>query len=109
MDKNTKLIAKLVAIIIIVAIILFLIFRYVPFGERAKFIGTWVSEDGYWVYTFYPDGTCLLDGRQGTWKIEDGKLIIELDNGRITSINEYSFSDDGKKLILSNGLVLIKQ
>ena len=107
METKTK--TKVAIIIIaIVAITLFLAFRYVPLGERAKFVGTWKSDNGYFEYTYFSDGACLINGEQGTWWIDDGKITVELEDGRITNTNEYFFSNNDRTLTIA-GVTFTKQ
>lgn len=70
--------------------------------EEQRFIGTWFAggpiND---VVAFYPDGTCchFLD-MSGVWKIEDGKLIIIVNDGEY--IYNYEFSAEDQSLTLSS-------
>lgn len=82
-------------------------------GERSKFLGTWISEDGYFIYTFYSDGTGKITGyydenKSATWEIKDGKLTIISDDGHNVNINDYYFSNDDKMLTIA-GKNFIKQ
>ena len=59
------------------------------------------------IIMFYPDGTWVSMGSDGTWTIEDEKLIITTENpeGKIEYIYDYSFSEDDRlTLTRSNGL-----
>jgi len=82
-------------------------------GERSKFFGTWISEDGYFIYTFYSDGTGKFTGyydenKSAIWEIGDGKLTIISDDGHNININAYYFSNDDKMLTIA-GKNFIKQ
>ena len=96
--------------IIIIILIAFLVIRYVPFGERAKFVGTWYQQENSCGYamTFYSDGTCSDKGWPGTWELKDGKLIIKAQDGHSTYGWYYSFSDNGRTLNLSGRGTWIK-
>ena len=81
--------------------------------DTIKFIGTWISEDGYFIYTFYSDGTGKITGyydenKSATWEIEDEKLTIISDDGHSININAYYFSNDDKMLTIA-GKNFIKQ
>ena len=106
MGKKNKMIIGVVVIIIVS--ILFLIFRYVPFGERAKFVGTWYQPGKTWAMTFNSDGSCSDKGWPGTWEIRDRELIITTMDGASTARWSYSFSDNGRELILSGRGTWIK-
>ena len=59
------------------------------------------------IIMFYPDGTWASMGSDGTWTVEDDKLIITTYNpeGKIDYIYNYSFSKDNKlTLTRSNGI-----
>lgn len=100
MEKKIKTMSA-IASIAVVAVAIFLVFRYVPFGERAKFIGTWYQPEFYSrAITFNSDGTCSDMGWPGKWKLENGELIIKTKDGTDTSRWHYLFSDSGKKLHL---------
>jgi len=85
-------------------------------------IGTWVGiynpEDEY--YKFYSDKTFtfysgygLGTSGGGTWKIVDDKLNLTVINGgeSVIDIYDYSFSNNGKELTLSNekGSIYLKK
>lgn len=82
-------------------------------NDTSRFIGTWISEDGYFIYTFYSDGTGKITGyydenKSATWEIKDGKLTIISDDGHNININAYYFSNDDKMLTIA-GKNFIKQ
>lgn len=113
MVKNTKLILVLVATVVVI-ILLFLTIKYIPFGERAKFIGTWKTEDGVFVYKFFADGTGIFKGafsenlseeKKGNWEIKNGELLVKVGVTTVTYV--YSFSKDNTVLKL-DGLTLYK-
>jgi len=106
MKRHTVL---LIGIIVVIVIVVFLIARYVPFGERAKFVGTWYQPEFYGrAMTFYSDGSCSDFGWPGTWEIRDGKLIITAMDGTSIARWNYSFSDNGRELTLSGRGTWIK-
>ena len=101
MNRKNQTILTLIVIIVLITTIFFVL-DFIP-SEEDKFIGTWKSEDGNLVYTFYDNGTGLfefIDSRYGTWKVEDGKLITKIDIS--TYKNNYAFLDDGKVLRIDN-------
>ena len=85
--------------------------------EEDKFEGTWKSDVGL-TYVFKSDGDLILGGIAGNWELKDDKLVLktpdEIEHITIRLIYKYSFSDNDKKLTLtetSTGLktVLTKQ
>jgi hypothetical protein len=103
MDTKQKKIIYIIFVLIIVISVLFVIYRYVPFGERSRFVGTWYQPDegSLWAMTFNSDGTCSDLGWPGTWEIKGGELIVKTLNGQATSRWTYSFSDEDRSLDLS--------
>ena len=69
--------------------------------ELNRFVGRWESS-GIASYTFFSDRTCHspLMGGIGTYKIDDGKLIVGWGLGQY--IYDYQFSFNDRKLILYN-------
>ena len=101
MKRHTVL---LIGIIVVIVIVVFLIARYVPFGERAKFVGTWYQPEDRFPFvamTFYRDRSCSDFGWPGTWEIKDGELIITAMDGTSIARWSYSFSDNGRELTFS--------
>jgi len=80
-----------------------LVFLIVGFSgcvsEESKFVGKWENNLGFVIYTFYGDGKYKGTVTEGTFKIENGKLICISDDGYTVSYN-YNISDDGKTLML---------
>ena len=69
-----------------------------------KLFGVWETRGTYsTILMFFPDGTWLSENSDGTWGIEDSKLVITKgeETGVVTTY-EYSFSDDGTMLTLKN-------
>jgi len=90
--------------------------------EESKFVGTWRTQPILGVssgFAFSNDGAITIDGStepSGTWKLEDGLLIINLQNSYgtvdITGSFNYEFSKDGKTLTLEGtytDFILTKQ
>ena len=99
--KKQKTIILAILFVVIIVSGLF-IFAQVQ-SDKSKFIGTWESEDGNFIYTFYANGTGefrFIENRFGTWEIHDGKLIIK--SGVITTINDYIFYNDDRTLRIDN-------
>ena len=61
-----------------------------------RLVGIWESKETYMKnIMFFPDGTWVAERSDGTWNIEDGKLvIIKGVNTGIVYTYDYSFSDD---------------
>ena len=77
--------------------------------EKSRFIGSWemkILSENVTMYTFNSDGTCEMFSihGNGTYKIKDGKLFINVIEAKYFSedelIYEYHFYNDGDKLIL---------
>ena len=90
--------------------------------EESKFVGTWRTQPILGIssgFVFSNDGTITIDGYTepaGTWKLEDGLLVINLQNSHdtvdLTGSFNYEFSKDDKTLTLEGtytDLVLTKQ
>ncbi len=118
MNKTQKKITILIVTAVIVISILFLFFKYIPIGERAKFIGTWKSDDNFFVVTFNPDGTGIFYGflaphnGSGTWQIDNGNITLTTWYGQQNLMDQsrypYSFSNNFNTLQIA-GENLIKQ
>jgi len=67
--------------------------------DMAKFVGTWRygSESNLLKYTFFSNGTYSHGSTNGTYEIEDGKLVLY---GFTTLRYEYLFSDDGNTVTI---------
>ena len=80
-----------------------LVFLIVGFSgcvsKESKFVGKWENNLGFVIYTFYGDGKYKGTVTEGTFEIENGKLICISDDGYTVSYN-YNISDDGKTLML---------
>ncbi len=68
-------------------------------SDNDKFVGKWENSIGFVLYTFYDNGKYEGTVTEGTYKIENGKLICESDGGHTVSYH-YTFSDDNNILIL---------
>jgi hypothetical protein len=80
--------------------------------DEEKIIGTWINSDifeGYQrniSYSFFSNKTCLFSisyrddfySTNGTWKIEDKKLIIIIEGQEVSG--DYTFLDNDKKLAM---------
>ena len=60
--------------------------------EEKRFLGTWKGPTIH-VMAFFPYRACSFHSDfSGYWEIKDGKLIIELNTGKL--ILDYKFSED---------------
>lgn len=80
--------------------------------DEEKLIGTWTNIDEFQLnpriisYSFYSNKTCMFSisyedefySANGTWKIEDNKLMITIEGE--TMSGDYAFINDGKTLAL---------
>ncbi len=68
-------------------------------NDKAKFVGTWRydSESTQLKYTFNSDGTYSHGSINGTYEIEDGKLVL---HGFATLRYEYEFSDNDSTITI---------
>lgn len=69
-------------------------------NDENKFVGTWKSSGG--TITFLSNGTCSLKDIVGEWKINDGKLLLTLEEVSLSKENFYSFSDNDNTLTLTS-------
>ena len=81
-------------------------------GDEDRIVGTWVTDSPYDTLTFTASGKCKKFTYDGTWEIEDEKLIIvyEMRSKPIENTYQYSFSDNNSTLTLiniNNGYTLI--
>ena len=106
MNKKNIISIAVITIIISVAIVYFNSSQN-NFNEEEKFYGSWISEDGLWNYTFYKNNSCKINNEWNTWYVEKGKLVVELDDGHRINSNDYSFSENYKKLKIS-GIIFEK-
>lgn len=114
--SNMKLIAIILAVVVAVVVIvavLIVVFGGAGIGsEESKFVGTWeYSVMGMSVqYKFNSDkslevGTMGQLAKVGTWKVENGKLVLSADSQMTGSVSagtyDYSFSNNGNSLTLT--------
>ena len=105
---NKKIIISVAVITVIITVVVFYFnFTQNNANEEEKFYGSWISEDKLWNYTFYKNNSCQINNEWNTWYEENGKLIVELDDGNRINSNDYSFSNDYKKLTIS-GIIFEK-
>ena len=79
--------------------------------EKTRFIGMWESGDEGKI-TFLTDGTYSTDDDEGSFMIKSEKLILTRYYFGTKEEYNYSFSDDGEKLTLTNSdsyVVFIKK
>jgi hypothetical protein len=81
-------------------------------NDEEKLIGTWTNIDEFQLnpriisYSFYSNKTCVFSisyedefySANGTWKIENNKLLITIEGE--TMSGDYEFINDGKTLAL---------
>ena len=111
--------------VIIIAIIIFLIsagvtlITYNPVNtEKNMFVGTWNSDDDFFVLNFNHDGTGVFYGilmpynGSGTWQIDNGNITLRTWHGEQKLLTQahypYHFSNDDKTLQIA-GIILRKQ
>lgn len=79
--------------------------------DKNRFVGTWettyIEGDDRFVgfngiYNFKTDGTGAIGGLICTWNIENGKLVIDYNEGFSTLTYNYSFSNEDNALTLTN-------
>jgi hypothetical protein len=80
--------------------------------DEEKLIGTWTNIDEFQLnprtisYSFYSNKTCMFSisyeddfySENGTWRIENNKLLITIGGEEISG--DYEFINDGKTLAL---------
>jgi hypothetical protein len=111
--------------VIIFAIVIFLVSAgatlvlYDPFNtEKSRFVGTWNSDDNFFVLNFNRDGTGVFYGilmpynGSGTWQIDNGNITLRTWHGEQKLLTQarypYHFSNDDKTLQIA-GIILRKQ
>jgi len=72
--------------------------------EENKLVGTWLTDDYYDTLTLYSNGKCMKFTHEGTWKLENGKLVLVYAIGKNTlrQIFDYSFSNENNTLTVTN-------
>ncbi len=99
----------IILIAILAIIIVYSLSLSSPSEEERKFLGTWESEGGFFIYVFFKNMTCSINNEDfGIWEINNGEITISIRDGREIYKNVYSFSDNYKTLNLGN-LTLYKQ
>jgi len=70
--------------------------------DERTIIGTWQDQDtSYRTYTFYENGTCIINAKiRGTYNLTNKSLIISFAGDKNTF--EYWLSGDGKTIQLTN-------
>ena len=67
--------------------------------EKNKFLGTWISEHGWYNYTinFSSDGKYESHNHiwgDGTYEVKGGKLNLNMDNSNVVFTIDYMFSNN---------------
>ena len=81
-------------------------------AERNKFVGTWIREyeDVYGIHNdtmiLFSDGTAsltsgLVSGISAEWELKDGKFTLITLNGEMTTVYNYTFSNNEQTLTTS--------
>jgi len=72
--------------------------------EGDKLVGTWLTDDYYDALTLYSNGKCMKFRYEGTWSLENGKLVLVYAIGKNPHryIYDYSFSNDTNTLTVTN-------
>lgn len=74
-------------------------------GGSSKLLGEWVAADGYAMSGFpdemelFDDGTCIVDGFNGSFTTQDGRLKISA----LWSAMSFDYKVSGNKLTLDDG------
>ncbi len=122
--SNMKLfgiIAAVIAVVVVIAVVLIMVLGSGGFdSDEENFVGTWeysIMEMSV-EYKFNSDNTLEIGSmgytsEAGTWKVENGKLVLSMDSGMGQSIDagtyDYNFSNNGNTLTLSmNGAEVMK-
>jgi hypothetical protein len=72
-------------------------------SEEQRFVGTWETEgDTPLKFIFLSDGTGSFSGASLNWEVNEEKFIIELMPGEVIFSYDYSFSDNGNTLKLTD-------
>lgn len=73
-------------------------------GDGSKLVGTWRTDSVYDALTLNSNGKCKKFTYDGTWFLEDEKLVInyEVRNKPYEYTYYYSFSDNNNTLSLTN-------
>ena len=74
--------------------------------ENEILVGTWMTESYYDTLTLYSNGKCRKFRYEGTWSLENGKLVlrysIALDKDSYRYIYDYYLSNDNNTLTVTN-------
>lgn len=74
--------------------------------DEEKLVGTWRTDSLYDMLTLYSNGKCKKFTYDGTWSIQDGKLVliyaIALGKNPHEHTHDYSFSNNNNTLTLTN-------
>jgi hypothetical protein len=67
--------------------------------EEEKFVGTWIEnyqeiDRNKLFYTFFSDKTYSQSGQGGTWKLKEGKLLLESSYTEPPFLYDYYFSEN---------------
>ena len=68
--------------------------------EMLRFVGIWEASEND-VFIFAANGACRYITTKGSYRIEDGQLVVFLENG-IDRTYDYIFSNDDATLTLTN-------
>lgn len=64
--------------------------------EKDNFLGTWQNTTlGFTTtMTFFSNATCKVNTGNGTWDVQDGKLILTLKVNNKSTVYDYAFSNN---------------
>ncbi len=104
MKKNTY-----IRCIALVFILLSLICVSVGCSKSSSLLGTWYPTESSTAPSGYPDymiiqenGVCTVDGANGVWEDENGKLTIRASNAFESVVCTYTYKLNGSILTLVN-------
>ncbi len=69
-----------------------------PTDPSRPYVGTWRMATSGATWTFSADGTCVINGKQGTYTESNGTIQL---SGAASYAVQWQASDDGRKLTLS--------
>lgn len=71
-------------------------------SELDKFVGRWEPTSAGGTLIFSSDRTCYIGSLSGTYKLEEGVLVIDLaGGGGISILYDYAFSNNNTTLALT--------
>jgi hypothetical protein len=108
MNMQKIIIASIIAVLLLALIGLNGCTEVRSFSTDERLLGAWKNTIlKTEIIMFFPDGTWISMGSDGTWTTDDDKLIISIHNPKVKIDYEYDYSlSVNEKLILikSNGL-----